>query len=46
MKSEFEYTEGTKLEEHNIDKALKQVFIQIKLTMQSVIRESLVQAIS
>jgi len=27
VKSEFEYTEGTALEEHNIDKALKQVFI-------------------
>jgi hypothetical protein len=27
VKSEFEYTEGTALEEHNIDKALKQVFM-------------------
>jgi hypothetical protein len=26
VKSEFEYPEGAKLEEHNIDKALKQVF--------------------
>ena len=40
METEYEFKEGIMMEEENIDASLRQVFQQIKLQMQAVLREA------
>lgn len=46
VKQEFDYQEGTALEEENIDRGLLRLFAQIRLSMQAVLKDSLVTALS
>ena len=40
VETEFEYKDGVHLEEENIDPTLRQIFQQVKLQRQSVLRQA------